>query len=116
MRARTFMLSMPLRSLVLLSLLACAASPAAALATGDGDQVSAAQGAQPPSAGQGATSFTAPAPTEERVSGLNLMVAAYIAVWVLLAGYVTVLLMRARHLDAELNDLRARLAKLEQKR
>jgi L-aminopeptidase/D-esterase-like protein len=94
----------------LLTLLACLALlPAPAFA----DEAPPAEA--PAGAGQGATSFTAPAPTGERVSGLSLMVAAYIAVWVLLAVYVTFLLMRTRNLDADLNDLRGRLSKLEQK-
>jgi hypothetical protein len=97
----------------LLTLLACLALlPAPAFAD---EAPPTAPAEAPAGAGQGATSFTAPAPTGERVSGLSLMVAAYIAVWVLLAVYVTFLLMRTRNLDADLNDLRGRLSKLEQK-
>lgn len=63
--------------------------------------------------GQGATTFTE-APTQaEEVSGLNLMVAAYIVMWVLLGVYVTMLLMRSRKLDGELHELRARLDQLD---
>ncbi len=66
-----------------------------------------------PPKGRGATTFTE-APTQgEEVSGLNLMVAAYIVMWVLLGVYVTMLLMRSRKLDGELHELRARLDQLD---
>lgn len=68
---------------------------------------------KPRSAARGAVRFTQAPTAPEQVSGLNLMVAAYIVMWVLLGVYVTMLLMRSRKLDGELHELRARLDQLD---
>lgn len=61
--------------------------------------------------GRGATTFE-PA-EEEQVSGLGLMVAAYMAIWVLLIGYFVVLYNRQKRIGKDLDELKLRVEALD---
>ena len=63
------------------------------------------------SSGQGSTTFD---DGGREAQGLNLMVAAYIAVWVLLLVYLLTIFARQRRLASELEELHGRLAKLDE--
>ncbi len=62
-----------------------------------------------------ATNDTVKSAATEKISGLSLMVAAYIAIWLGLFFYVLTLLSRQRRVGAEIAELRERFKSLDER-
>lgn len=77
------------------------------------DEAASGEAAAEDGAGKNATEFVAAPPEAEKISGLSLMVAAYIAVWIVIVGYILFLLTRQRRLYGELHDIRSRLEAID---
>jgi len=56
-----------------------------------------------------------PGSATENIDGLPLMVAAYVVIWVLLMGYVAMLMRRHGAVARELDSLRIRMQELDER-